>query len=63
MAVDTIASVGRDSGGVGIELGLGKADSSIGGGRGDGGNGRKDGVREGGRDRGGGEGGGFLHGR
>ena len=58
MTVNAITGIGRDSRGVGIELGLGKADSGIGGWGGDGGNGREDGVREGGRDRGGGREGG-----
>ncbi len=63
MAVDSVAGVGRNSSGVGVELGLGCADGGIRWGRCDGGNGRDDGVRERGRDGGCGEGGGFLHGR
>ena len=40
MAMDSVAGVGRNSGGVGVELGLGKADGGVGGWGGDGGNGR-----------------------
>jgi hypothetical protein len=62
MAMDAIAGIGGDGGGVGVELGLGEADSGVGRRRGDGGDGGKDGVGEGGGDRGGGEGRSFLHG-
>ena len=63
MTVDAVAGVGRDSGGVRVELSLGGAYGGISGGRGDGGDGGEDRIGKGGRDRGGGEGGGFLHGR
>ena len=61
MAMDAVAGIGWDSGGVGVELGLGETDGGVGGRGSDGGNGGKDWVRKGGSDGGGGEGRHFLH--
>ena len=62
MSMNTVAGVGRDGGGIGIELGLGEADGGVGGWRGDGGNRRIDGIGKRGGDGCSGEGGKFLHG-
>ncbi len=64
MSMYAISGIQKNGGcvGVGVELGLGKTDSSVGGWRGDGGNGREDSwVGKRGGERGCGEGRRFLH--
>ena len=49
MSMNAIAGIGRDGGGVGVEVSLGETEGGIGRWRGDGGDGGEDGVRKGGR--------------
>ena len=62
VAVDAIARIGRNGGGVTVELGLGEADGGVGWRGCERGDGSEDGDWKRGGDRSSGEAGGFLHG-
>ena len=61
MAMNAVACIGRDGGGVSVEVSLGETEGGVGRWRGDGGDGGEDGVRKGGSDGSCGEGRRFLH--